>query len=103
MRDLLRGGDGRRHPYYGPAQTAPCSYGRSGQPDRLLTPHRPAQVKWPQTRDFRRVTTTRNRSESAMAYVTEQNLTDIVLDRWQQIPDPRLRQVMQAATNDLPG
>jgi hydroxyquinol 1,2-dioxygenase len=38
-----------------------------------------------------------------MAYVTEQNLTDIVLDRWQQIPDPRLRQVMQAAIKHLHG
>ena len=31
-----------------------------------------------------------------MRYVTEQNLTDIVLERWQNIPDPRLRQVMGA-------
>ena len=38
-----------------------------------------------------------------MAYVTEQNLTDIVLQRWQQIPDPRLRQVMQAAIKHLHG
>ena len=36
-----------------------------------------------------------------MAYVTEQNLTDIVLDRWQQIPDPRMRQIMQAAIKHL--
>src|SRR5215469_13267909 len=35
-------------------------------------------------------------SENAMAYVTEQNLTDVVLERWQEIPDPRLRQIMQA-------
>ena len=36
-----------------------------------------------------------------MAYVTEQNLTDIVLERWQQIPDPRLRAVMQSAIKHL--
>jgi hydroxyquinol 1,2-dioxygenase len=36
-----------------------------------------------------------------MAYVTEQNLTDIVLERWQEIPDPRLRQIMQAAIKHL--
>jgi len=41
--------------------------------------------------------------ENAMPYVTEQNLTDIVLERWQQIPDPRLRQVMQAAIKHLHG
>ena len=29
-----------------------------------------------------------------MPYVTEQNLTDVVLDRWKAVPDPRLRQVM---------
>jgi hydroxyquinol 1,2-dioxygenase len=38
-----------------------------------------------------------------MAYVTEQNITDVVLERWQQIPDPRLRQVMQAAIKHLHG
>ena len=36
-----------------------------------------------------------------MAYVTEQNLTDVVLERWQQIPDPRLRRIMQAAIKHL--
>src|ERR1700745_110894 len=36
-----------------------------------------------------------------MAYVTEQNLTDVVLERWQQIRDPRLRQIMQAAIKHL--
>jgi hydroxyquinol 1,2-dioxygenase len=36
-----------------------------------------------------------------MAYVTEQNLTDIVLQRWQQIPDPRLREVMASAIKHL--
>jgi hydroxyquinol 1,2-dioxygenase len=36
-----------------------------------------------------------------MAYVTEQNLTDVVLERWKDIPDPRLRQVMQSAIKHL--
>jgi hydroxyquinol 1,2-dioxygenase len=36
-----------------------------------------------------------------MRYVTEQNLTDIVLERWQNIPDPRLRQVMGAFIKHL--
>src|SRR3977135_2523967 len=31
-----------------------------------------------------------------MPYVTEQNLTDFVRERWQAVPDPRLRQVMQS-------
>lgn len=31
-----------------------------------------------------------------MPYVTEQNLTDVVLERWKAVPDPRLRQVMQS-------
>jgi hydroxyquinol 1,2-dioxygenase len=31
-----------------------------------------------------------------MPYVTEQTLTDIALQRWSDIPDPRLRQVMTA-------
>ena len=31
-----------------------------------------------------------------MPYVTEQNLTDLVLKRWQDIPDPRLREIMQS-------
>lgn len=31
-----------------------------------------------------------------MTYVTEQNLTDIAVERWKDIPDPRLRQVMQS-------
>src|SRR5947209_17964351 len=39
--------------------------------------------------------------ESPMAYVTEQNLTDIVLERWQEIPDPRLRAIMQSAIKHL--
>lgn len=36
-----------------------------------------------------------------MPYVTEENLTDVVLDRWKDIPDPRLRQVMTAAIKHL--
>jgi hydroxyquinol 1,2-dioxygenase len=36
-----------------------------------------------------------------MAYVTEENLTGVVLDRWKDIPDPRLRQVMQSAIKHL--
>ena len=31
-----------------------------------------------------------------MPYVTEKNLTDIVLKRWEDIPDPRLREIMQS-------
>jgi hydroxyquinol 1,2-dioxygenase len=31
-----------------------------------------------------------------MPYITEQNLTDIVLKRWQDIPDPRLKEIMQS-------
>ena len=31
-----------------------------------------------------------------MPYVTEQNLTDVVLERWEAVPDKRLRQVMQS-------
>jgi len=31
-----------------------------------------------------------------MPYVTESNLTDVVRQRWSDIPDPRLKQVMQA-------
>jgi hydroxyquinol 1,2-dioxygenase len=36
-----------------------------------------------------------------MAYVTEQTLTDVVRERWTNIPDPRLRQVMTAAVKHL--
>ena len=32
-----------------------------------------------------------------MPYVTEQNLTDVVRERWSDIPDPRLKQVMTVA------
>ena len=38
-----------------------------------------------------------------MPYVTEENLTDVVLERWKDIPDPRLRQVMAAAIRHLHG
>jgi len=31
-----------------------------------------------------------------MPYVNEKNLTDVVVERWKDIPDPRLRQVMQS-------
>ncbi len=36
-----------------------------------------------------------------MPYVTEQNLTDVVLERWQAVPDKRLRQVMQSLIQHL--
>jgi hydroxyquinol 1,2-dioxygenase len=36
-----------------------------------------------------------------MPYVTEQNLTDIVLKRWEDIPDPRLKQIMQSLIKHL--
>src|SRR3982075_501610 len=38
-----------------------------------------------------------------MPYVTEQNLTDVVLDRWKNIPHPRLRQVMGSLIKHLHG
>jgi hydroxyquinol 1,2-dioxygenase len=36
-----------------------------------------------------------------MPYVTEHNLTDLAIERWKQIPDPRLREVMAAAVKHL--
>lgn len=36
-----------------------------------------------------------------MAYVTEQNLTDVVRERWKDISDPRLRQIMPALVKHL--
>jgi hydroxyquinol 1,2-dioxygenase len=36
-----------------------------------------------------------------MPYVTEENLTDIVRQRWTEIPDPRLREVMQSLIKHL--
>src|SRR5690242_10945074 len=38
-----------------------------------------------------------------MPYVTEDNLTDVVLQRWKDIPDPRLRQIMQSLIKHLHG
>ena len=36
-----------------------------------------------------------------MPYVTERNITQIVLDRWSAVPDPRLRQIMQSMIRHL--
>jgi hydroxyquinol 1,2-dioxygenase len=36
-----------------------------------------------------------------MTYVTESNLTDTVLERWKNIPDPRLREVMGSLIKHL--
>jgi hydroxyquinol 1,2-dioxygenase len=36
-----------------------------------------------------------------MPYITEQNLTDVVMKRWEDIPDPRLREVMQSLIKHL--
>jgi hydroxyquinol 1,2-dioxygenase len=36
-----------------------------------------------------------------MTYVTESNITDIVLDRWGSVPDPRLRKIMQSMITHL--
>jgi hydroxyquinol 1,2-dioxygenase len=36
-----------------------------------------------------------------MSYVTESNITDIVLDRWCAVPDPRLRAIMQSMIEHL--
>ncbi len=36
-----------------------------------------------------------------MPYVTESNITDIVLDRWKAVPDPRLRRIMQSMIGHL--
>src|SRR5712672_2169515 len=38
-----------------------------------------------------------------MPYETEQNPPDVVLDRWKNIPDPRLRQVMGSLIKHLHG
>ena len=35
--------------------------------------------------------------------MTEDNLTDLVLERWNDIPDPRLRQIMQSLIKHLHG
>src|SRR5215211_5346570 len=36
-----------------------------------------------------------------MTYVTEENLTDLPIERWSNIPDPRLRQTMTALVKHL--
>jgi hydroxyquinol 1,2-dioxygenase len=38
-----------------------------------------------------------------MPYVTEENLTDVALERWKDIPDPRLRRIMQSLIKHLHG
>jgi hydroxyquinol 1,2-dioxygenase len=38
-----------------------------------------------------------------MPYVTEENLTDIVMKRWEAVPDPRLKEVMQSLIKHLHG
>jgi hydroxyquinol 1,2-dioxygenase len=38
-----------------------------------------------------------------MPYVNEQNLTDVVLERWKSIPDARLKQIMQSLIKHLHG
>src|SRR3984957_15266382 len=42
-------------------------------------------------------------SESLKQYVTEDNITDVVLERWKDLPDPRLRQIMQSLIKHLHG
>ena len=36
-----------------------------------------------------------------MPYVTEANITDVVLDRWSAVLDPRLRQIMRSMISHL--
>ena len=36
-----------------------------------------------------------------MPYVNEKNLTDVVLERWKNIPDPRLNEIMQSFIKHL--
>jgi hydroxyquinol 1,2-dioxygenase len=38
-----------------------------------------------------------------MPYVTESNLTDLAVERWKNIPDPRLRQIMASLIKHLHG
>ena len=38
-----------------------------------------------------------------MTYVTENNITEIVLDRWSAVPDSRLRRIMQSIIGHLHG
>ncbi len=39
--------------------------------------------------------------EDAMPYVTEENLTGIVAERWSNVPDPRLRKIMTSLIKHL--
>src|SRR5439155_22412387 len=48
-------------------------------------------------------TRVRQFQEAAMPYVTEDNLTDVAMERWKDIPDPRLRQIMQSLIKHLHG
>src|SRR5512136_2556146 len=43
------------------------------------------------------------KGDIAMPYVNEKNLTDVVLERWKNIPDPRLKQIMQSLIKHLHG
>ena len=36
-----------------------------------------------------------------MPYVNEKNLTDVVMARWQDVPNPRLKQIMQSMIKHL--
>src|SRR6476620_1282776 len=36
-----------------------------------------------------------------MPYSTEENLTDIVMERWSNVPDPRMREVMTSLVQHL--
>ncbi len=36
-----------------------------------------------------------------MTHVTEENLTDLAIERWSNIPDPRLRQIMMSLVKHL--
>ena len=38
-----------------------------------------------------------------MPYVTEDNLSDVAMERWKDIPDPRLRQITQSLIKHLHG
>jgi hydroxyquinol 1,2-dioxygenase len=45
----------------------------------------------------------RKREKTMPSYVTDENLTEVVMERWQDIPDPRLREVMQSLIKHLHG
>ncbi len=36
-----------------------------------------------------------------MPFVTEENLTDVVIERWKNIPEPRLRRIMASLIGHL--